>query len=226
MDEVWETPEASSKGDRAVWEPPAASRAARRALTRRRLLEGGAAAGVAGLAGAALMRRGTVSVAQQPTGGDVDLVELALTMYALEREFLERGLEAGILSGRDQEIVTEVLNLSEAQEKLISQIYADLGAGPLQVGEFRFPDEAFASRDGFLRLHAELELLWVGGFQGMLVSLQSPELFNVGAAVAGVRARVAATSAALAGAPPLPSPVEQPLSAADLLNRVAPYRAA
>ncbi len=214
--------------DRQVWETPPASRTGERSsLTRRRVLEGGAALGAAGLVGTALLQRGgRVGIAQQPTGGDLDLVELALTLVALECDFDERGLEAGILSGRDLEVVTEVYNISKAQEKLIAQILADAGGPEVERAEFTFPDESLASRDGFLQLSSQLQELWVGGFQGMLPSIQNLELFNVGASLAGVRSRCAAAIAALGGGRPLPSPVETPLSAADVLNRVSEYRAA
>lgn len=213
--------------DRQVWETPGASRARRRALTRRRVLEGGAAIGVAGVVGTALLRgRGSVGIAQQPSGGDLDLAELALTMLALECDFHERGLEAGILSGRDLEVMTEVYTIAEAQEKLVAQILADAGSPAVEPGEFQFPDESLASRDAFLQLSSEFQELWVGGLHGLLPTVQDPELFGIGAALAGVRSRCAAAVAALAGGRPLPSPVEQPLAAADLLNRVAQYRAA
>jgi len=214
--------------DREVWETPAASRTGERgSLTRRRVLEGVAALSAAGLVGTALLQRsGRVGIAQQPTGSDLDLVELALTLVALECDFDERGLEAGILSGRDLEVVTEVYTISKAQEKLIAQILADAGGPEIERGQFTYPDEALASRDGFLQLSSQFQELWVGGFQGMLPSIQSPELFAVGASLAGVRSRCAAAIAALAAGRPLPSPVEIPLSAADVLNRVAEYRAA
>jgi hypothetical protein len=197
-------------------------------ITRRRVMEGAALAGAAGVVATAALRAGSpVSIAQQqPAGGDAELVELAATLFGLETAYLQRGLDSGILSGRDLEIVTEVWNLSDAQQKLIDELLREIGGAPVQGGEFRFPDQAFASRNAFLELAAELEELWVGGFHGMLTSLTSPELFASGVAIAGVRSRCAAAIAALIGRDPLPNPVEQPLSAADVLNRLAEYRAA
>jgi hypothetical protein len=210
--------------DRQVWEHAAPGG---RGVARRRVLEGAAVAGVAGVIGAVAWRGGgALGLAQQqPANTDLSLAELAATLVGIECSYLERGLEAGILSGRDLEIVTEAWTIAEAHEKLFGQIMADLGGAPVEEEEYAFPEEAFASRDAFLELSSELQQLWVGGWYGMLTTVSDPELFALGASLAGVRSRVSAVIAALVGKDPLPSPVETPLAAADLLDRVAQYRA-
>jgi len=194
-----------------------------RRVTRRQVLEGALAASAVGLVGGvAATGRGRATVAQ-PSPTAVALAG-ALTMLRLECDYWQRGLDAGILSGRDLEIATEIAAHAVDQRALVEGALADLGERPPATGASTFPAEVFAGRDAFLALGADLEALWAGGLQGLLIAIEDAAVFAAAAAIAGVKSRHAAVVAALAGRDPLPAAIELPLTLAATLDRIAPYR--
>ncbi len=194
-----------------------------RRVTRRQVLEGALAAGAVALVGGmAVTGRGRATVAQ-PSATSVALAG-ALTMLRLESDYWQRGLDAAILSGRDLEIATEIAAHAVEQRALVEGALADLGERAPATGGYAFPPEVLASRDAFLGLGADLEALWAGGLQGLLPAIDDPGVFAAAAAIAGVKSRHAAVVAALAGRDPLPAPIEQPLTLAATLDRIAAYR--
>lgn len=190
--------------------------------TRRRVLEGVLAAGAVALVGRVAVEGRGRAVGAQPSATAVALAG-ALTMLRMECDYWQRGLDAGILSGRDLEIANEIAAHGRDQRALVE---GALGDGAPDRGDSTFPDEALGGRDAFLALGADLEALWAGALLGLAGGIDDPTVFAAAAAIAGVKSRDAAVVAALAGRDPLPSPVEQPLTLAETLDRIAAYRGA
>ncbi len=192
-----------------------------RRLTRRRALTGAAALS----ASAALVpewRRMAVSEAQ--VDGDADLANFALTFEVLEATYLDKGLEAGLLSGRDLEIVTEIRAHVTATEEQITQLLTRLGTAPVERPPFNFPGEFTASRDAFLRQAASFAELGVTAYHGQITNVERPEVLALAAAIAGTKSRHAAVLSALSMGDPLPAPLEATRTVEEVLEVAEPFR--
>jgi hypothetical protein len=167
-------------------------------------------------------RRMAVSEAQ--VDGDADLANFALTFEVLEATYLDKGLEAGLLSGRDLEIVTEIRAHVTATEEQITQLLTRLGTAPVERPPFNFPGEFTASRDAFLRQAASFAELGVTAYHGQITNVERPEVLALAAAIAGTKSRHAAVLSALSMGDPLPAPLEATRTVEEVLEVAEPFR--
>lgn len=162
-------------------------------------------------------------LASAQTGGDIDILNYALTLEYLEADFYKRGLDAGILTGREQELVAPIADHEAAHVTAISSTVQDLGGEPVKKPRFKYPSGTFGGRDKFLQTAATFEELGVDAYHGQVTKIQNVDILAAAASIAGVESRHAAILADLTGGDPFPAPVEDNKSMAQVLEAAKPF---
>lgn len=154
-------------------------------------------AGLVGV-GAALVAGGTVAAA--PTAmaapkfgkGDIGILNYALTLEYVESTFYAKGIDAGILKGRDHELVKPIRSHEQAHVKAVKAAVQKLGGTPVDKPKLKFPQGTFDSADKFLATAVQFEELGVVAYQGQVTHIKHASVLSAAAAIAGVESRHAA----------------------------------
>jgi hypothetical protein len=176
---------------------------------RRNFLKWAAVIGVGGTLAVGL-RDGSGSA--QGAGNDVDILNYILTLEYLEADFYGRGMDAGILSGRDRELVEPIAAHEKEHVALISSTIQDLGADPIDEPRLDYPGGTFSGRDQFLDTAHSIESLQVSAYHGQVTRVRDSNLLGAAASIAGTESRHAAIISDLTGRNPFPAPLESPRS--------------
>ncbi len=180
---------------------------------RRRFLRGAALVGVGGSLAYAL-KTDPVAFADGDAGsaggigGDLEILNYALTLEYLEAEFYTQGLAGNVLTGRDLELVTPIRDHEQAHVTALTETVTSLGGTPAEMPMFMFPDGTFTDRDMFLTAASMFEELGVTAYHGQVPLIESAEILGAAASIAGVESRHAAVVADLLGGDPFPAPFE------------------
>ncbi|MDQ3924147.1 MAG: ferritin-like domain-containing protein [Actinomycetota bacterium] len=192
-----------------------------RPQTRRDFLKTLAAAGVGAAAGTSLL---TSRAFAQSGGGDADIFNFALTLEYLEREFYQRALDAGVLSGAALGVVTALRDHEAAHVDAITAALQGAGATPVAKPQFTFPPDAFSSQASILQLAATFEPVGVGAYLGAGPMIQSPDLLEAAGTIAGVEGdHVVAVNNLVGVSPPANTAFAQALTKDQVLEAVAPF---
>ena len=138
------------------------------------------------------------------TGGDLDILNYALTLEYLESDFYAKGLSKGFLSGRDLELVTPIGDHEKEHVTVVTSTIKSLGGTPVGKPKITYPAGTFASRDSFLKTASMFEELGVKAYHGQVPLIKSGDMLGAGASIAGVESRHAAVIASLIGGEPFP----------------------
>lgn len=200
----------------------------RRAFLRNALIIGVGATYVAAAAGdpRTFLRSSTASavgVRQAAQTSDLDILNYALTLEYLEAGFYERGLGAGLLSGRTLALVEPILEHEQAHVQAVSDTIKALGGTPVDKPKLTFPNGTFADEKTFLTTASTFELTGVKAYQGQVVNINSADILLAAASIAGVESRHAAILADLTGTTPFPQPIEPQLPMQPVLKAVMPF---
>jgi Ferritin-like domain len=155
-------------------------------------------------------------------GGDVGILNYALTLEYLERDFFTGGLDAGLLSGRDLALVAPIRAHEDEHVDALGAAIKSLGGRPTDEPRFTYPGGTFGDKARFLRTAATLEDLAVKAYHGQVTRI-SRDLLGAAAAIAGTESRHAAILAELSGRNPFPAPLEVPESKAQVLRAARPF---
>jgi len=189
--------------------------------TRRDFLKTLAAASVGAAAGTSLL---TSKAFAQSGGGDADIFNFALTLEYLEREFYQRALDAGVLSGAALGVVTALRDHEAAHVDAITAALQGAGATPVDKPQFTFPPDAFSSQASILQLAATFEPVGVGAYLGAGPMIQSPDLLEAAGTIAGVEGdHVVAVNNLVGVSPPANTAFAQVLTKDQVLEAVAPF---
>ncbi len=189
--------------------------------TRRDFLKTLAAASVGAAAGTSLL---TSKAFAQSGGGDADIFNFALTLEYLEREFYQRALDAGVLSGAALGVVTALRDHEAAHVDAITAALQGAGATPVDKPQFTFPPDAFSSQASILQLAATFEPVGVGAYLGAGPMIQSPDLLEAAGTIAGVEGdHVVAVNNLVGVSPPANTAFAQALTKDQVLEAVAPF---
>ena len=192
-----------------------------RPQTRRDFLKTLAAASVGAAAGTSLL---TSKAFAQSGGGDADIFNFALTLEYLEREFYQRALDAGVLSGAALGVVTALRDHEAAHVDAITAALQGAGATPVDKPQFTFPQDAFSSQASILQLAATFEPVGVGAYLGAGPMIQSPDLLEAAGTIAGVEGdHVVAVNNLVGVSPPANTAFAQALTKDQVLEAVAPF---
>ena len=172
---------------------------------RRTFVKGAALVGVG--ATFAVATSGDPRAFAQGSASDLEILNYALTLEYLEAEFYTQGIDAGILSGRELELVTPIRDHEQQHVTAITEAVQGMGT-PAEKPMFMFPEGTFTDRTKFLTAASMFEELGVDAYHGQVANIQSPEVLGAAAAIAGVESRHAAILADLTGGNPFPAPFE------------------
>jgi hypothetical protein len=179
-------------------------------------------ASLAGLgASLAVATKDRFATAQSPR--DVDILNYALTLEYLERDFFTRGLKAGLLTGRDAALVEEVRGHENEHVSALESTITDLGGSPVPSPKLEYPKGVFRERGAWLDVAAKLEALAVGAYHGQVRRIRDVNILAAAASIAGTESRHAAILAELSGGDPFPAPLEDPKSQPRVLRAARPF---
>lgn len=158
--------------------------------------------------------------------GDLGLLNLLLTVEHVAADLYRRGLDAGLLSGRDRALVETVSQHEQDHVEVLRLTIEDLGGIAAQRPEITHPEGLFSDVDRFLERAARLEELEVGAYQGRILEITDPGALETVASIAGTESRHAAVVARIGRRGPFPAPVERPTSEGAVRDAIATFRGA
>ena len=173
------------------------------------LVRSGAAVGALYLAAPALAheKHGAFS------GGDIGIVNFALTLEKVEAQFLAVAIETEGIGAEAKKLLEEIKRHDDDHVKSLNQTLTQLGgkADPAPESNVGPPaDEAAA-----LRLVADLKDLAVGSYNGAATQIRQADVLQAMASIAQVEARHAGALRELAGDDPTKGPFDEVFSATE-----------
>jgi rubrerythrin len=179
------------------------------------------------LAAGAVLGSGAISplvsrALAQDGGGDVDVLNYALTLEVLEHAFYEQGLkEVSGLSGATKKLAREIRDNEMEHVKALTATIKDLGGKPAEAPGVDF-GAAFASEKAFLKLANTLEDTGVSAYNGAAPMIMSEEVLGAAGAIVQVEARHAALIRLARGKNPSPQAFDTASSMDEVLAAVKP----
>jgi rubrerythrin len=180
-------------------------------------------AGIIGCGGTLAVLTRDRFASAQGDNGDIDILNYALSLEYLEADFYDQGIQADLLSGREQELVNSIHQHETEHVAALESTVQDLGGTPVETPTFSYPNETFGNRNSFLRAAFDLETLTVKAYHGQVTKFSNSDLLAAAASIAGTESRHAAILADLTGNDPFPAPLEVGESRNKVLNAARPY---
>ena len=159
----------------------------------------------------------------QGGGGDVEILNFALTLEYLEAAFYEQALkDTKGLSGDVKEIATTLRDNENEHVDALTAAIKDGGGKPVQAPGVDFGD-AFASEKSFLKVAQTFEDLGVSAYNGAAVDIQSKDILAAAGGIVQVEARHAAAIRSLRGQPITPGAFDEALPKEKVLEAAMPF---
>ncbi len=158
----------------------------------------------------------------QDGGGDIDILNYALTLEYIEAEFYKLGLNrVNGLSGDEKKLAKEIRdNEDEHVDALIATI-KKLGGKPGAKPKLDFGG-AFGDRGTFLKTANTFEDLGVSAYNGAATGISSVEVLAAAGGIVQVEARHAALIRLARGKPPAPLSFDKPAEMETVVKKVTP----
>jgi rubrerythrin len=158
----------------------------------------------------------------QDGGGDIDIVNYALTLEYLESDFYARAAkQAKGLRADERRLVIELRDNELEHVDALKATVRQLGGIPARKPTFAFGD-AFGSRAAFLKTANTLEDTGVSAYNGAAPRIESKEILVAAGGIAQVEARHAALIRLARDKPPAPLAFDLPSSEEKVLAAVKP----
>jgi hypothetical protein len=153
-------------------------------------------------------------------GGDVEILNFALTLEYLESDFYNvKGRELA-LSGQAKIYAKLFGEEEQAHVQALTTVIGQLGGKPVKKPTFVFPA---SSQSSFLALASVLENTGVGAYNGAAPSLRSKQVLASAGSIVQIEARHAAAINLLVGMSPTPNQgFDIPLTKAQVLAKAGP----
>jgi Ferritin-like domain len=159
----------------------------------------------------------------QEGGGDVEILNFALTLEYLEAAFYTQGLkQVSGLSADIRSLATEIRDNENEHVDALAQTIKDLGGQPVKAPGVDFGG-AFASQKAFLELAQTFEDTGVSAYNGAAPMIMSPDVLGAAGSIVQVEARHAAAIRSLNGQPIADSGFDKPLEMQAVLDAVKPF---
>jgi hypothetical protein len=156
----------------------------------------------------------------QTGGGDLEILNFALTLEYLETDFYTVKGKSLALGGQAKVYAREFGAEEADHVSALTAVIKQLGGKPAAKPTFVFPASSEAS---FLALASVLENTGVGAYNGAAPSLQSKQVLAAAGSIVQVEARHAAAIDLLLGKSPTPSEgFDAPLTKAQVLAKAGP----
>jgi len=159
----------------------------------------------------------------QESGGDVDILNFALTLEFLEANFYTTALKkVPGLSAVEKKLAKQLRDDEDAHVDALTATIKKLGGKPAAKPKFDF-GPAFGSRAAFLKTANALEDTGVSAYNGAAPSIQSVEVLGAAGSIVQIEARHASLIRLTRGKPPAPQAFDKPSEMADVLKAVKPF---
>jgi hypothetical protein len=156
----------------------------------------------------------------QGNGGDLDILNFALTLEYLEAAFYKEGLANAGLSGAAKKLATEIGDHENQHVATLTQTIKQLGGKPVASPKVAFP---FKDQKSFLMLAQVFEDTGVSAYNGAAPMIQSKDVLGAAGSIVQVEARHAAAIRLQNGADPSPDAFDKTLAKAQVLKAVKPF---
>ena len=153
-------------------------------------------------------------------GGDLDILNFALTLEYLETDFYKNKAKAVGLSGEARKLAASFADQEQLHVVALTKAIRAGGGTPVKKPTFVFPVTDQAS---FLKLAYVLENTGVGAYNGAGPSLSNPQYVAAAGSIVQVEARHAAAIGLLTGKPVTPDGgFDKPLTKPQVLAKAGP----
>jgi hypothetical protein len=164
-----------------------------------------------------------VSGALAQGGGDVEIVNFALTLEYLEAAFYtEAAKKVPGLSGELAALVAEIRDNEVEHVDALTATVKQLGGKPAAVPGVDFGG-AFASKGAFLKLANVFEDTGVSAYNGAATGIESVEVLAAAGGIVQVEARHAALIRLARNRPPAPLAFDKSSTVDEVLSAVKPF---
>ena len=154
----------------------------------------------------------------QAGGGDVGILNFALTLEYLEADFYRQAAKVG-LKGEYKSLAKQFGAHEQAHVAALKATIKKLGGKPVKSPTFAF---GLKSQADFETLAITLEDTGVSAYNGAAPMIKSKEVLAAAGGIVQVEARHAAALRFLGGMAPTKGPFDQPLAKAAVLKAVKP----
>ncbi len=159
----------------------------------------------------------------QEGGGDVDILNFALTLEFLEAAFYDQALkDVGGLGGDAKKIATTLLDNENEHVDALTATIKDLGGKPVKAPGVDFGN-AFADEKSFLKTAQTFEDLGVSAYNGAAPAIESKEVLAAAGGIVQVEARHAAAIRFLRGEDITPAAFDEALEMQEVLDAAKPF---
>lgn len=155
-------------------------------------------------------------------GGDVGILNFALTLEYLEARFYEEAKRRARPSGELKSLVDLLAEDEQQHVEALTATIKQLGGKPVKEPSFDFP---YGGTSGFLKLAQTLEDTGVSAYNGAAPAIESKEVLAAAGGIVQVEARHAAAIRLRNGAEPSPEAFDPPLDEQQVLKAVEPLLA-
>jgi len=173
-----------------------------------------------GLYGAGAVGSFVTSAFAQGGGGDVDILNFALTLEYLEAAFYEEALAKGGLDKESKDLATLIGDHEKEHVDTLTATIEKLGGKPVAAPEVKFPLKDQAT---FLKLAQTFEDTGVAAYDGAAPMIKSTEVLAAAGSIVQVEARHAAAIRFLAGNNTTRGAFEPTLTENQVLKAVKPF---
>ena len=159
----------------------------------------------------------------QGGGGDVEILNFALTLEYLEAAFYTQALkQTPGLSGDVKKLATEIRDNENEHVDALKSAIKGAGAKPVKAPGVDFGG-AFGSEKSFLKLAQTLEDTGVSAYNGAGPAIESGEVLGAAGSIVQVEARHAGLIRLTRGVTPAPDAFDKSLTTNQVLAAVKPF---
>jgi len=159
----------------------------------------------------------------QDGGGDVDILNFALTLEYLEAEFYTRAVaQVKGLSGDEMKLAKELRDNEAEHVDALAATVKKLGGTPVKKPSLDF-GAAFANRTSFLKTANTLEDAGVSAYNGAGPLIKSVDVLAAAGSIVQIEARHAALIRLIRSKPPAPLAFDKPATMDAILAKIKPF---
>ena len=156
-------------------------------------------------------------------GGDLEILNYALTLEYLEAAFYDQALmQVRGLPGSVRSLAEEIGANENVHVKALTGTIEQLGGKPVKAPGVDFGD-AFSSPAAFLKLAQTFEDTGVSAYNGAAPAIKSKEVLGAAGSIVQVEARHAAAIRGLNGEQPAAGAFDEALDMQEVLTAVQPF---
>ncbi len=157
----------------------------------------------------------------QSGGGDVDVLNFALTLEYLESAFYKEAKAGKAKAKGDLMTLVDLISADEDQHgAALTATIKKLGGKPVPAPKVSFP---YSDTAGFLKLAQTFEDTGVSAYNGAAPSIQSKEVLGAAGSIVQVEARHASAIRLLNKAEPAPDAFDKTKTKEEVLAAVKPF---